>query len=223
MSAHPQLEMKDAQEMVRYILSLENEKTASLPTKGSYTTTVPEGDKGVGTYILRAAYRDNGANGIKSLSSEQTYALRNPNVQASKADELNEIRKFDVPNGQEIAIASASGAYLGFKDLDLTGINSISCLVSAPKEYLNCSGGVIEVRLGSPEGEVLGRSSFIEPTATPAMRSTPKSMTISIDERSGDAVDLYFVFVNEEAANGQSLFIINTVVFQNTSGTTARK
>src|SRR5690606_12983277 len=73
MSAHPQLSEEDAKEMVRYILSLaEQDKAPSLPTKGSYTTTIPKGDKGVGTYVLRAAYIDNGANGIEGLRSEKT-------------------------------------------------------------------------------------------------------------------------------------------------------
>ena len=65
MSAHPQLSPTDAQEMVSYILSLAEKKQAapSLPVKGSYTMTLPPGDKGEGRYVVRAAYTDKG-NGL---------------------------------------------------------------------------------------------------------------------------------------------------------------
>ena len=224
MSAHPQLPEEEAKEMVRYILSLANQdKTPSLPTKGTFTTTLPEGDKGVGTYVLRASYRDNGANGINGLSSEMTHLLRSSTVQASKAEFQNDIRKFEVPNGSEIAIASASGSYLGFRQIDLTNVGEITFLVSAPKEHINSSGGIIEVRLGSPEGKVIGTSAQIEPTTTPAMSTPPQRLNVAIEQQEGNSEDLYFLFVSEDAAAGQSLFIINNIIFQSQSGATAKK
>lgn len=224
MSAHPNLSEDDALEMVNYILSLANEKesTPSLPAKGSYTTSIPEGDKGVGTYVLRAAYKDNGANGIRGLTSEKTYILRNSNVQASKADILNEIQKFDVPDGPEIAIASNSGSYLGLKKVDLKDITQITCVVSAPKEFINSAGGIIEVRQGRPEGDLIGKSSEISPTTTPAMSTPPQIININLD-KTEKVEDLYFVFVNEDAAAGQSLFIITNIIFNADTGETARK
>ena len=77
MSAHPQLAADDATEMVKYILSLSEEKQAvnTLPVKGSYTMTIPRGDKGEGMYVVRAAYKDKGSNGIPSITAEKTMTL----------------------------------------------------------------------------------------------------------------------------------------------------
>jgi cytochrome c len=69
MAAHPNLSTEDAAEMSKYILSLANEADKSLPTKGSFTTKITAKDKGQGTYILRAAYEDQGASGIPPLTA----------------------------------------------------------------------------------------------------------------------------------------------------------
>lgn len=223
MSAHPQLAEGDAREMVKYILSLSEENDSpSLPVKGTYTTSVPTGDKGVGTYVLRAAYKDNGANGIEGISSAKTYILRNSNVQAIKADIRHEIQPFDVPDGPEIAMVSTSGSYLAFKNIDLKNISGVTAMVSAPKESINSSGGIIEVRVGSSDGKLIGTSSKILPTTTPAMTTQPQMVNISIEGTEG-VQDLFFVFINEDAPAGQSLFVVSNIVFKNNQEGTARK
>lgn len=223
MSAHPQLAEGDAREMIMYILSLSEDEgsTPSLPVKGTYTTSVPAGDKGVGTYVLRAAYKDNGANGIGGISSDKTYILRNSNVQASKADILSEIQPFVVPDGPEIAIVSGSGSYLALENIDLKNIASVTAVVSAPKESLNSSGGIIEVRVGSSNGKLVGTSSEILPTNTPAKSTPPQLININIDQTEG-VQDLYFVFKNDNSPAGQSLFVITNIIFNNSQGGTAR-
>jgi cytochrome c len=51
--------------------------------------------------------------------------------------------------------------YLGYKDLDLTGISSIEISASAQARS-NAAGGVIEIRLDSPTGTVIGQTAPIE-------------------------------------------------------------
>nr|WP_089319559.1 ThuA domain-containing protein [Pontibacter ummariensis] len=215
MSAHPQLSQADAREMVNYILSLSEEKAASpsLPVKGTYTTALPEGDKGVGVYMLRAAYQDKGANGIKGLASEQNFILRNPNVPASKADAFEGIQKYKLPNGMELVIASASGSHIAFKNVDMSGINQLTFSAMASKEY-GMTGGTIEVRLGSPDGELLGQSDPIMATSGAGPNTPPQQAKASLKSATGFQ-DLYLVFKNDKAASGQMLFTVLNVLFEN--------
>ncbi|QCR24945.1 cytochrome C [Pontibacter sp. SGAir0037] len=215
MSAHPKLPAPDAREMVAYILSLSEEKTAapSLPVKGTYTTALPKGDKGVGVYVLRAAYRDKGANGIPGLPSEQTYVMRNPGVAASSAEITQAIQKFKIPGGPEMMIVSGTGSHFGFRQIDLTHISQLTCTVMAPQEFLNAAGGTIEVRLGAPDGKVIGQSEMIRQTTTPAQSTPPQQARIALQPTEG-MHDLYFVFKNEKAAAGQNLMIMTHILFE---------
>jgi cytochrome c len=51
--------------------------------------------------------------------------------------------------------------YLGYKELDLTGISTIEIAASA-QARTNAAGGVIEIRLDSPTGTVIGQTAPIE-------------------------------------------------------------
>ena len=97
MAAHPQLPVQDATEMVNYILNLGTaEKIVSLPTNGTYTPKASENsDKGV--LILRAAYTDNGANGIEPATSEETLVLKSASFPASIADKIDGVQRFKLP------------------------------------------------------------------------------------------------------------------------------
>ena len=59
MSAHPQLPLEDAKEMVTYILGLANADTQakSLPAKGTYTPTLPTDDKMQGAFVFERLIR----------------------------------------------------------------------------------------------------------------------------------------------------------------------
>ena len=82
MAPHPQLSTEDAAEMVKYILSLSKPKPKikSLPAQGTYTTVKQPNDKGLGVYIFRASYTDQGANGLPGVASEETFTLRNAKI-----------------------------------------------------------------------------------------------------------------------------------------------
>ncbi|QMU29944.1 ThuA domain-containing protein [Adhaeribacter radiodurans] len=216
MSAHPQLALNDATEMVKYVLSLATEKTAtkSLPVKGNYTPVLPTTDKGKGVYVLRASYRDQGANGIPGISAEQTRVLRNPNVLASSAKFTHSIQKLKLADPPlDLVIVSGSGAHIGFEQLDLSGIQELTFVVMAPKEQVNAAGGIIEVHQDLPTGKLLGTSKEIVPTTTPVMSTPPQFITVPLTTTT-NLQDLYFVFKNSKAPAGQSLFVVTNVIFK---------
>ncbi len=201
MAGHPQLSTADASEMVKYILNIANEKPKEkgLPVTGTYTAKAPASDKNKGVYIVRAAYEDQGANGLPSLKSEQSFVLRNSVVDAHGFDEYADINKMAF-GGNNILIPSKSGAYAAMKQIDLSGMTELVVMASAPKPQLNASGGTVQLRLGSPKGKLLGESKFLEPSEK--MEFTPKILSLPLD-LTGVATDkpqdVYAVFVNPKA------------------------
>ena len=210
MAGHPQLSTAEASEMVKYILNITNEKPKekSLPIKGSFTTKAPASDKNKGVYIVRAAYEDQGANGLPALKSEQSFVLRNSKIDPHGFDEYVDINKMAF-GGNNLAIPSKSGAYMILKQVDLNGVTEIQVGATAPKPQLNAAGGTIEARLGSPTGALLGRSAFLEPSDK--MDFTPKSVSVPIqlpNNLNGKLQDICIVFTNPKADAGSLMVVM---------------
>ncbi len=218
MAGHPQLSAADASEMVKYILNIANEKPKEkgLPTKGTFTAKVPAADKGKGVYIVRAAYEDQGANGMPSLKSEQSFVLRNAKVDPHAFDDYQDVNKMAF-GGRNLAIPAKSGAYMGIKQIDLSGLKELQVFASAPKPQLNAVGGIIELRLGSPSGRVIGKSQFLEPSDKMDFNPSIVSVPINLNGIATDKLqDVYAVFVNPKA-EGQSLMVVMGLEFKLTN------
>jgi cytochrome c len=211
MAAHPSLSSGDAAELVKFILSHEDEKAhpAPLPIKGEYTTIVPTDDKGVGAYILRAAYQDRGVGKLPPLTSEKYYVLKSTNLDAHGFEMSDGVQKMTY-GGMKLGILSGNGAYTGFKDLDLTAIKQIQLLASAPKAY-NFLGGVIEARIDKPDGALIGTS---EPLI-PGDAQAPSQLTVVLSKAIVGKHDIYFVGKNKDAEGAQVLMTLMSYQFQN--------
>ncbi len=211
MAGHPQLSTEDAAEMTKYILSLSNENPAdkSLPTKGSFTTKLPAQDKGQGVYILRAAYQDQGANGLPALTSEQTYTLRNAKVAPHDFDKYEDINKMSF-GGNAFCIPTKSGAYMVLDKIDLTFINHIDITAAIPIARMNAAGGKIALHLDSPTGKIIGESAFLEPSDVGGFGGKPTQIDVAPTE---SLHDVYFVFLNPKS-DGRSLMVVTSVEFK---------
>lgn len=238
MSAHPNLSKRDAALMVEYIMSLNAPKAIpeAIPLTGSFTTDAPEGARGNGAYLLRVAYTDKGSEQVKGLSSEKIIALRNPRINPEKCDDAKGTQLLTTP-GRSFNIIEHDG-YLGFQDLDLTGINELVIGAEA-NPRLGAAGGIIEVRLDGPDGQLIGATEKIEPieidfgaklkAAVEAWEKGgekgPKpnywqvralykpTFTISIGGITSKH-DLYLVFKNPDAKEGQILVSMNSLEFK---------
>ncbi len=74
MAAHPQLKQEEAEDMVRYVLSLASDKKVkSEPLTGTY---VAESKAKEGSYVFTASYTDKGNGVIGPLTGTQSIALR---------------------------------------------------------------------------------------------------------------------------------------------------
>jgi len=157
MPAHPNISMNDARTIVNYILSSDQKTISTLPLKGSYTPKIPEGDNGKGSIVIRAAYTDKGAKGSEPLTSEKIIVLRSPQLSPGSADithraEVNLQTMFAV----SLNIIPKTNGYIGFNQIDLTGIQQLEISAIA-FPMLGYIGGTIEARLDKPDGEMLGQ------------------------------------------------------------------
>jgi cytochrome c len=241
MSAHPQLSPQDAETMVKYIVSLASEakKSVTMPASGTFVTKVPADDNGKGGYVLRAAYTDKGG-AIGSLSGEKIIALRNPRVNPEQADVKKGTQLLTTPNRSFNLIGNNS--HLGFKSIDLTGIDKIEFFCTAQPRS-GAMGGTIEVRLDSPDGKVVGETAQIIPKdvdfravmakareenakkAKPGQQPPPidfdairlLTMTsVSVPLTGVDGThDIYFIFKNPKATENQIIVTMVAIKFQN--------
>ncbi|GAB3162830.1 PQQ-dependent sugar dehydrogenase [Telluribacter humicola] len=211
MTAHPQISPADAQEMVKYILSLSSQPAAapSLPAKGTLT---PDKNQ-QGDLVLRASYKDKGANGMPAQSTEQVLILRNTLLSLGRSDSQSKGTMVYKMGQNPLLIVMATDTYAHFNKLDLTGIRSMEFAVAVPKDQLKAVGGRIEVRIDSPTGPLLGQTEHIQPVegggTSAAAAFAPSLAKVTLTPVSG-VHDLYFVFKNENAGKSP-LFVPTTV------------
>ena len=212
MPPHTQLTEDEVARMAGFILALGERPAgpALLPPQGTVVPPVPAEGSSPGGMALRAVYTDRGANGVPAITADETVVLRPPTLVLAEADTTSAVQTFETTEVPvEITIASAAGAFVGFRDIDLAGISGVRIVAMAPVAQLNAAGGTIEVRLGSPDGPLLGTTQPIQPT-TGAPQPTPLHAAIRPTQ---GRHDVYFVFRSDSARAGQSLMVALTATF----------
>ncbi len=239
MSAHPQITPQNAATMIKYIMSLgETKATAkAIPLKGTFVTEVPAGENGKGGYLLRVAYKDKGTQQLSSLTSEKIIALRNPTLNPEKADVSKGTLLTTTPS-RSFSIVGDNG-YLGYKNLDFTGIKQIEFMVTA-QPRVGAVGGNIEVHLDSPDGKLIAQTEQAVPkdvdfrkvmaainAANAKKGGTPPQMDFGAMRRMMSTFlkapletiegqhDVYFVFKNPKAAANEIIMQVQEIQFQN--------
>lgn len=243
MSAHPDLSKPDAESIVQYIMGLGDtqEGAAAIPLSGSYVTKVPKAENGQGGYLLRAAYSDKGNGQLQSLTSEKIIALRNPSVSAESFDVAEGIHLMTTPRRSFNIVQD--NAFLGFYNLDLTDIGEVVIFAEAASR-VDAAGGVIELRLGSPDGTLIGTTEKVAPVEVdiraeltklreewekggkkgpePNFRTVREMFrpkyAVAINEEVTGIHDLYFVVKNPEVKPGQILMGMDNMVFKQRGG-----
>jgi cytochrome c len=215
MPAHPQLTEAQASAMVGYIRSLAQPRSPSLPVRGSYVPAAATDSSPQGVVVLRAAYSDRGANGIRSASAEKAVVLRAPVVVVARGEVADGVQKYAGPEVPvEVTTGSRSGAFVGFKQLDLTGVSAIVFSALAPVPNVNSVGGKVEVRLDSATGVLVGETATIQPQTA---MGAPSQLRAALSPTAG-VRDVYFVFRNPDAKEGQNLFVLFTATFVRGTG-----
>ena len=213
MSAHPQHTENETSEMVRYILSLAAESGKSLPLQGTYIPEQATASNEEGSYVISASYTDKGNAFTGPLTGRKLIILRNPKVQAeSYSVAENADRKHQDGSTQSWVGDIKDGSFIGFKDIDLTGIGRLEFNVAA----FPARGGRIEVRMRSPTGKVIGTASVTpvaQASTTGTARRGPQWQTVSAPlAATAGMSDVFFVFRNEEVRD-KNLMNLDWVLF----------
>ncbi|WP_374759448.1 ThuA domain-containing protein [Dyadobacter fanqingshengii] len=199
MAAHPQHKPEEAEEMVKYILSLAQEKAVDKkPLKSTYVTEAKKKD---GSYIFTASYTDKGNATMGPLTGSKTIALRPATILANAADSTSNVFKFKNEKGTEIVIGTKTGSFITFEDIDLNGISNLSVAVTSVAE--RTAGGILEIHLDGVSGPKVGEG------------KVDKSETINVPIKApadNQLHKLFFVFKNPSAGS-KPLFGIEWIRF----------
>jgi cytochrome c len=201
MPGHPQHKSEEIDEMVKYILSLANDKAVDKkPLKSSYVTQAKKKD---GSYIFTASYTDRGNGTMGPLTGSKTVALRPATILANTADSTKNTAAFKIGEGSEIVVGLKNESFIAFNDIDLTEISNIAALVgSRPGQSV---GGILEVRVDSPSGTKIGEV------------KVDKSETVNIPLKAPadkKLHTLFLVFKNPDAGS-KPLFSVESIRFDN--------
>ena len=171
-----------------------------------------------GAFVLRASYQDSGANGVDPILAGDIVLLGPQQLRPETA----EIRGPGItytPSRDPGFFIAQSGAYIGFRSLDLTGIGRIEiAAVTQFYQWPTMQGATVEVRQDAPTGQLLG-SVGIYPAAgggrgggvggAPAAASA-----VAVPPGTSGTHDIYFVFVNPQAKPDNQLLLVNSVAFR---------
>ena len=100
-----------------------------------------------------------------------------------------------------------NGAYLMFKDIDLTGVGAFAMRVAANGRIAAAGGSLESSRLDSPDGTLVGSLQTIE------VKNGSQNFTIPATGVSG-IHKLYLIFRNEKASANQTIAQIYTIDVQ---------
>lgn len=201
MSAHPQVPMTDATEMVKYILSLAEPTKAKklLPPQGSLQLNQHKEDEPGGKYFFTALYTDKGNDIVGPLITSETVTLRNARVNPVFADAHTGFPRW----GDRLSEGDHK-SFILLSDVDLTGIRSFTYSYSSHNK-----DGQIEARIGSQEGPAISIANF---SATGSFDKTSKVSGKVTTPTSGKH-DIYFVAVKKEKPNDR-IIILKEIYFE---------
>ncbi len=238
MPPHPMLAPTETRQIIAYILDLADseEGNRTLSQKGVFQTVAHQvqGDAGrlgkffspafeLGTYVFHASYTDQGSDQVAGLplTGDDMVLLRYPLLAPETADIFSEQGISFTPSTNDPGfIFTGQGGYIGFKNIDLTGINRI--VIGAITRFWHWShfiGATIELRLDSPTGRLIGE---------PFQRTPPDSSEgegpffgdaggkpIPVDVSAVNGMhDVYIVIHNSEAEKNDALIIMTGIAFE---------
>ncbi|SFT86390.1 cytochrome c [Algoriphagus locisalis] len=207
MPGHSHLDENRVGQMVDFVLGIANPNAVSgLPASGTYEIENTEDPEGF--YLVQASYTDQGANGIPAIKTTEQLKLRNTTVAAYRADGLQGAARAN-PEDEHYVQFTESGSWLLFRAIDLSQINKVTLSIMPGNTV-----GKIQVRAGSPDGQVLAETGILSKDSRPA--SGPKTgwfevpLTVPESDFYGD---LYIVYVTEEPITIWNTFNLNTMKF----------
>jgi cytochrome c551/c552 len=241
MPPHPTLTAAEAATLAEYVLSLGSPDAApqKLGMQGTFATPAPANPNAdrnparvaqMGSYLLRASYTDRGANGVPPITSTSAVLLRQPHLPPQDADVISAGTSYAPSLGDPMFTVNRSGASIGFRNIDLTGIDSIAVgVLTRFYAWSHFIGGTVEIRLDSLTGPLLSAPVQVTPPAAPPQQeggqaptnptaavflgaNLEKPVSFPVGSHTGTH-DVYVVFRNPNAGPASALFLVTGVEF----------
>jgi cytochrome c len=236
MPPQPMLNSPEITQIIDYILEInsENQENTNLGTSGQYQTKAyNKRGRGkrldsyfrtpleMGSYVFLASYTDKGSeekDGL-NLDGKDYFLLRYPVLAPEEADFFSEEGISYTPSTNDPGfIFTGKGGHIGFRAIDLTGINQVK--IGAPNRFWHWShfvGATIELRSDNPEGKVIGEPFIIPPAPKgdkgPFFGEAMGLPAIFDVSKSNEIHDLFIVVKNLQAKESDALIMMTGIEF----------
>lgn len=206
MPAHPSISTGETKAIIDFIFNStqgpENER--SLPKNGK--VKVPDDASG-GYMVFKASYRDSGSGNIPSIETIEIVELRDSRIYMSDVDSVSNMRlytpHFKQPNH---FIPNDKIAFVGFKDIDLSGINRIDLDIVGIDKLVN-SDWEVSIMTSSADGEAVGHSKLAD-----LAKGDDGLVKLDINATQGRR-DVYIVFESQTYDKSAYEFEVRSVKF----------
>jgi cytochrome c len=151
MLPHPQHTTDEVAIMLRWVFGLEKGKGAPALARGlAGEVTAPKAGM-PGTFILEASYSDAGRGAVSPLSAKARVELRSRRIEAETGElQGPKVLGLSGASAKKGVGATNHGHFVKFTGLNLADSKTVTARTSS-----GGSGGKIELRVGSPTGELL--------------------------------------------------------------------
>ena len=207
MSAHPTISESDSKKIAQWVLSLENAAIpkASLPMLGKIIPEPTKDEEESKNFNLFASYTDQGAFGLKPLTSTASVILRSNKINARELVDRKNIALKDSTNSGFLVYPENNG-WIKMKQIDLIGINAI--------ELSNISSGLsgnysIELRLDSEKGLLIGKSAFVDNGVANSQRNLLLALKPVIDKK----LHTLYVHIIADPKNAKKRPLLRSLAF----------
>jgi cytochrome c len=197
MSAHPQLSLDQASEIVSYILSVNDQTQVTHPVPPVGTIDPGKNKKGEdkGEYILSVTYQDKESMGVEPNLVKKNFHFRYPQLKAVASSNDSAVANLS----ESVVRFSGTGSWIMFRNIDLTDISSVQYRVDQTQ-----IGGQLSLHLDSPHGKQVASvnvEQFKKPQKTNAKGYFWQVVSSKVLPENG-IHDLYFVY--HDPKNAQS-------------------
>ena len=208
MAAHPNLSQSETMMLATYILSLaagDELKRNSLPTSGSL---IPEAGNPMAVLQLSASYTDQGSGSGLPLTGYKAVRLNSSTVFFSENTQSDGMLAVTF-DGMNLLLLPPTESWFTLDPLDLSGITAASITVGW-QGTMEASLD-FEMRLGSPDGKIIGSGTMPKPTVAQERGQAYLSMNEKIDKSDQE---VYFVYKpNENDKRGSTPVALLAVTF----------
>lgn len=193
MPAHADMSEADARRIVAFIRSLADvgESDDSMPPSGTLLPTLGKEPMENGILVISASYTDEGGEQFRSLTGFSTAVLQSSNMSIRNARNLEGYNMMEFGGNSLLQVPTSIGSF-SFNQIDLAGISAID-ITMVSQEVLEY-GYTFELRLGSPEGRLMGEAVAFPVSGEPDEEYISQTLSIDIEPvTDGGIHDLYLV------------------------------